>query len=225
MNRLIASLTFDDGWKTQLTKAVPILDTHGYKGTFYIETQWLYTPNGDRMQPWDVEFLARDGHEIGSHSVTHPYLQWQFWAWPEIAWSKQVLEEIVGRGNVQSFAYPFGRQHTIVRYLVRRAGYTTARILKGKNRGYTWKGTDPFRIECHSVKRDTTTEDIDEWIRVATIEGYWLVFNFHQIQSGPYAWGCISEMLRYVCEKLHECGAIVEPFSAAAERVLEQQNI
>lgn len=62
------SLTFDDGAQSQLDKAVPLLNEHHLKATFYIN------PRGndfmERLQPWREVALA--GHEVGNHTVNHP---------------------------------------------------------------------------------------------------------------------------------------------------------
>jgi len=62
------SLTFDDGRPDQLTKAIPILNDLGFKGTFYV------CPSGDKwmenLAPWVDIFKA--GHEIGNHTISHP---------------------------------------------------------------------------------------------------------------------------------------------------------
>lgn len=61
------SLTFDDGVESQLTKAIPLMDKRGLKGTFYL------TPRGhdwnERLAPWKK--VADNGHEIGNHTLSH----------------------------------------------------------------------------------------------------------------------------------------------------------
>jgi peptidoglycan-N-acetylglucosamine deacetylase len=63
------SLTFDDGIQTQLDNAIPVLDSHGLKGTFYVnprpEPFWE-----ERLERWQE--ASRNGHEIGNHTVNHP---------------------------------------------------------------------------------------------------------------------------------------------------------
>lgn len=63
------SLTFDDGIVTQLDNAVPCLNEHGFKGTFYINPY-----RGDRWEQlldrWKE--TSQQGHEIGNHTCTHP---------------------------------------------------------------------------------------------------------------------------------------------------------
>ncbi len=66
------SITFDDNCPGQFTHARPALDARGYKGTFFVIT------GGSQcgLRDWDtLRSVARAGHEIGSHSVTHPQLQ------------------------------------------------------------------------------------------------------------------------------------------------------
>lgn len=60
------SLTFDDGYDSQLDYAVPALDAKGMKATFYI-TETAIT--GSRVDDWKKLPLA--GHEIGNHSKHH----------------------------------------------------------------------------------------------------------------------------------------------------------
>lgn len=72
------SLTFDDGLLDAYTVVMPLLDKFGYKGTFYVVTNWADNANGKAQRPnrrymnWEqIKALADDGHEIGNHSVKH----------------------------------------------------------------------------------------------------------------------------------------------------------
>lgn len=60
------SLTFDDARDSQLDVAVPILDAHGIRATFFV----LPAPVSRRRPDWQA--VLRNGHEIGNHTVTHP---------------------------------------------------------------------------------------------------------------------------------------------------------
>ena len=62
------TLTFDDGCRGQLSVAEPMLASRGWKGTFNIVTGWK-----SGIMSWDeIRELKRRGHEIASHSVSHP---------------------------------------------------------------------------------------------------------------------------------------------------------
>jgi peptidoglycan/xylan/chitin deacetylase (PgdA/CDA1 family) len=62
-------LTFDDGWKNQITKAVPIMDKYGLKATFFIVCN--YQDKEGRMTWDDVSNLGKLGHDIQSHTMNH----------------------------------------------------------------------------------------------------------------------------------------------------------
>ena len=61
------SITFDDGLGCQLTTAIPIMESHGLKGSFYMcpRDAWWEELAGD----W-AEAAAR-GHELGNHTYSH----------------------------------------------------------------------------------------------------------------------------------------------------------
>lgn len=60
-----ATFTFDDGAPSHYEYAAPLFDNYGYKASFYLVTKW--NPDWTKFQE-----LAKNGHEIGSHSDTHP---------------------------------------------------------------------------------------------------------------------------------------------------------
>jgi peptidoglycan-N-acetylglucosamine deacetylase len=67
------SLTFDDGTRTQRELGVAILDEYRLRGTFYVNPRGT-TPSAadwrEAMAPWAA--VARAGHELGNHTLTHP---------------------------------------------------------------------------------------------------------------------------------------------------------
>ena len=65
--RAAVSLAYDDALASQLDNAVPALDRHGFKATFYV-------PPGqgtlaERLEEWRA--VGRNGHELGNHSLFH----------------------------------------------------------------------------------------------------------------------------------------------------------
>ena len=110
-NNKAVILTFDDGYKSQYTNAKPILDKYGYKASFYIVCnnvgggEGLVHPNV-KMTWEDIIALYNEGHDIGSHSMSHANLDelsekgMEY----EIGESKQCL---LNHGiNPTSFSYP-----------------------------------------------------------------------------------------------------------------------
>ncbi|MEZ4521739.1 MAG: polysaccharide deacetylase family protein [Thermomicrobiales bacterium] len=114
-----AIITFDDGPQSQWA-AADILDQYGYKGIFFVH------PNGE-LRPDQLRDLVARGHEIGSHSFSHPYLTQvsDDQLWYEVYDSRIALEEITG-SRVNFFAYPFGAWDSRVISVVKAAGYCGA---------------------------------------------------------------------------------------------------
>lgn len=61
------SLTYDDGLPVHTEVVGPLLQEHGLRGTFYVPA---LSDLGDHPEHW--RRLARDGHELGNHTLFHP---------------------------------------------------------------------------------------------------------------------------------------------------------
>jgi peptidoglycan/xylan/chitin deacetylase (PgdA/CDA1 family) len=96
-------LNFDDTSVNQI-RSVPILDKHGFKGTFFPVCGWITTQAG-----WDqIEALLSSGMDVQSHTMSHPNLN---------ILSREELGTEVGQAkqcflnhdvNTTIFAYPYG---------------------------------------------------------------------------------------------------------------------
>ena len=64
------SLTFDDGMKSQLDNAWPVLKKHHIHGTFFVSMR----VDGFETRKQEWKRLAEEGNELGNHTVTHPCL-------------------------------------------------------------------------------------------------------------------------------------------------------
>jgi peptidoglycan/xylan/chitin deacetylase (PgdA/CDA1 family) len=107
-NNKAIMLGFDDGWKSQITYAKPILDKYGFKASFFVVCNYINSGEMRRMNWQDIARLQKDGMDIESHSMTHtPYLNklHQSGLDYEIGGSKQCL---ASHGyNPTIFAYPY----------------------------------------------------------------------------------------------------------------------
>lgn len=89
MNGMI-SLTFDDGLDCHLDRAIPILEHHGLRGTFYV-------PVGDETferRHADWRAAAAAGHELGNHSIFHPGVSSKSWVTEGIALESYTLDRM-----------------------------------------------------------------------------------------------------------------------------------
>ncbi len=94
--------TFDDGTPNQFALAVPMFNEFGYPLTLFLVPQWV--KNWD-----DVTFALTSGHEIASHSVTHPNLS-ELSAGQqeaELRNAKDTLEARVPGLKCLTIAYPY----------------------------------------------------------------------------------------------------------------------
>jgi sialate O-acetylesterase len=61
-------LTYDDALNTHMDAVVPLLDSLGFKGSFYVSGS---SPGlTERVGEWTA--VAREGHELGNHTLFHP---------------------------------------------------------------------------------------------------------------------------------------------------------
>ena len=89
-----ASFTFEDGAPSHITDAAPLFEKYGYRASFYLVVNW--NPNWEGFQE-----LADNGHEIGSHSRTHP----QNMSGEEKG-SKEDIEDHISNHPCLTVAYP-----------------------------------------------------------------------------------------------------------------------
>lgn len=120
------ALTFDDGYEDAYTQAFPVLQAHGFVGTFYVITDRIGQPG---YLSWEqIKAMHAAGMEIGSHTVSHPDLSVNDLATvsEQLVTSREVLEAELN-APVLSFCYPFGKYDpATMPALVRDAGYTSA---------------------------------------------------------------------------------------------------
>lgn len=130
--------SFDDSSR-YITFCANMLEKHGFKGTFYLNTKGL-----EEIGRKVIKQLHSVGHEIGSHSVTHCDLTKlsENDILYELKVSKEVLEGIIDE-KVRSFAYPYGCFNKITKELARVAGYENARTTEPFN-VYEWIHQDPY---------------------------------------------------------------------------------
>jgi peptidoglycan/xylan/chitin deacetylase (PgdA/CDA1 family) len=131
-----AAVTFDDGFVSVLENALPELRERRIPATLFVPSGWLGQPPGwirnahSRarrecvMKAAQLRAASRDGLEIGSHTVSHPYLDQlpPDEAFREISLSKQELEAVL-QTPVTSLSFPHGVFTPAIVEEARRFGY------------------------------------------------------------------------------------------------------
>ncbi len=174
----MVTLSFDDGWKSIFTNAVPTLGN--LKSTHFIYTGAVAGSYSSYMAPSDLAALAANGHEIAVHGHGHLHLNdlSQAEKEAEILDSKNYL---ISLGITPStFAYPFGEgwDNEAVRTILTDAGFVGARSVV---RGYNYKDTDKLALRVQSIDHTTTAAEITGWIDTAVTEKAWLILMFHEV--------------------------------------------
>ncbi|MBB5352288.1 peptidoglycan/xylan/chitin deacetylase (PgdA/CDA1 family) [Haloferula luteola] len=113
-----AVITIDDGWKAVYTDAYPILKEFQYPFTLFLYKN--YIDGGSKALTTSmVEEMQKNGAELGSHSVTHPYpatvkshrkkgpADYEAFLRTEFGESKHFLDEHF-HTEVTTYAYPGG---------------------------------------------------------------------------------------------------------------------
>lgn len=125
-------LTFDDGYKSFLQYAYPILTKHGFTATLFVYTDYVGTRNA--MSWDDLRRLADEGFTIGAHSKSHGDLRrhqgetaeaFTQRMQTELAQPLQLFRTRLGR-EPKFLAYPYGAHDDDVVRKVQDYGYTAA---------------------------------------------------------------------------------------------------
>ena len=118
-------ISFDDGYLSQYTHALPVLRSYGWPGDLNLQVDFLKPVGG--LRPWRVRDLVAAGWELDAHTFTHPDLT--------TVDASRLWHEVDGSGKelrrrfhvpVAFFCYPGGRFDARVVAAVRRAGYLGA---------------------------------------------------------------------------------------------------
>ena len=177
-NRAMVSLTFDDGWQSQYTNGLPMLNSYNVKGTFYLVSSFLNT--NSYLTTEQAKTIEQAGNEIGAHTVSHPdlttlnatKLNYQ------LAQSKQTLESLFGL--IKDFASPYGAYNDQVIAAIKHY-YSSHR---STDAGYNSKDNfDVYDIRTQTILSTTTVQEIDSWIAQAQHDKTWLVLLIHEVNT------------------------------------------
>ncbi len=121
-SRRYVVLTFDDGHRSQIEFASPILKEYGFTATFFIVTDWIGT--SDFASEDDLIELVAAGMDIQSHTASHMFLMElnSHQAVKELLGSKKKLESILNR-PVDFLSLPGGRSDRSIWQLCGSYGY------------------------------------------------------------------------------------------------------
>lgn len=189
------SYTFDDACPNQFTTALPMFDEFDFKATMFIVTNW--SPNWPALKS-----AALKGHEIASHTVSHPTLdklniEQQT---TELKNSQETIDAQITNQKCLTLAYPYcalGDKQSCEKY------YIAARGCQGFIEPNTPKDfMNISSVICGSSGSVKTTADFNDRIDNAAKTNGWCVFLIHGIDNdngySPLPSAVLKESLKYI---------------------------
>jgi peptidoglycan/xylan/chitin deacetylase (PgdA/CDA1 family) len=154
-------ITFDDGWATTYTVALPILKKYGYTATLFVTTD-LIGSSRQALTWQQVKALEASGViDVQCHTRTHPNLadpedrnikEYLAFLKDELVDSRKELAKQIGK-TCQYLAYPYGATNHLVVALAQKDGYRA---------GFTVdRGANPFFVTNFRVLRSMVFGDED----------------------------------------------------------------
>ena len=155
--RINVVITFDDGYRSWMSRAVPLLKELSMPATFFVASgfldlcpveaarfvQYRLRRNSETtgvLRRQDLQGIVEDGFTVGGHTCNHVNLAQtrdREEIRREVVIDKQVLEKITRR-EIKYFAYPFGEccnPSTDILTLLKEVGYKAAvTLIPGFNR-------------------------------------------------------------------------------------------
>ena len=191
------SFTFDDGLLSQSVNVRPILNQHGFNGTFYVLPPYLADENQDtiwRYGTWpDFQSMAAEGNEIGSHTMRHYDLTTLQWGdvnddgtlLYELYQSKIFIEQKIPAEKCISLNYPYTLHNSIVdsaASLFYENGRTLGQVPNDSSLAeQEWYGLKAKIVEFE-LPRDSVEADLDE---------LYTFLNWLQNSINNHKWGMI----------------------------------
>lgn len=133
----VVGITFDDGYRNNLTEALPILQKYGFTATCYMVSgqiggynQWDESkgiPKNPLMNLEELKQWLNAGMKIGAHTHNHVSLTHvnDELAHTEILQSKNELERLLNI-RVQDFCYPYGHFNKNHVQILKELGFKTS---------------------------------------------------------------------------------------------------
>jgi peptidoglycan/xylan/chitin deacetylase (PgdA/CDA1 family) len=154
-------ITFDDGWRSTYTIALPILRKYGYPATLFV-TNDLIESDPKALSWKQVKALENSGvFDVQCHTQTHSNLAdpagrdlkaYLAFLREELIVSRAELRKRIGK-SCSFLAYPYGAQNHLVVAMAQKAGYRAGFTVE--------RGANPFFVSDYRVLRSQVYGDTD----------------------------------------------------------------
>jgi peptidoglycan/xylan/chitin deacetylase (PgdA/CDA1 family) len=123
----VIAITFDDGYKSVLNNAVPLLRKYDFPYTIFINTERI--GHSPEFMSWkQLNQLRQEGATIANHTTVHSHLVRQRDDENYFQWRKRIEEEIMQAENKirhqlgespGMLAYPYGEYNNLIKLIVK----------------------------------------------------------------------------------------------------------
>lgn len=240
----IICLTYDDGLKSQLDIAIPQLDSAGLKATFFLNSVNGTPPPVIGKGSYELEKwkrAAKEGHELGNHSLFHPCpekLGWQKGIaiesytiaklMLELKCCDEMLTLIDGKNSHPIYAYPCNnmmvhdtdyseslKKTGFIKY-ARAGGDENSIIVDLRNLNY-------MKVPSYFVQQGTSGNELIRFAEKIRREGGVGIYQFHGIDSQIFQVSSVAhkQLLDYL--KQNQAEILVTTFSKALD-LISQRN-
>lgn len=190
-----ASFTFDDGAPSHVSDGGPLFDKYGYKATFNVVVNWNPDWSG-------FGNMAKNGHEIASHSNSHG----QNMSGEEASSKQAIAGKIQQKYGIITVAYP---NCNVPNKSAVQQNYVIGRICNG-----SWQsqpdmmgkdGPSDWTMASAIMTGSTGTNDFKGNMQKAVQQGGWIAFLTHGFEGknngsatySPTPIGSIEDGLRW----------------------------
>src|SRR4030095_7592356 len=227
-------LTYDDALNVHLDNAIPLLDSLGLKGTFYLTA---FAPGSKNRIP-DWRKAAVNGHELGNHTLYHPCVGGKGREWVnvendmnhyslvrmvnEVRMTNVFLQAIDGKTK-RTFAFTCGDMKIGDSLFINgmKNDFVAARAVRHEM--HKIGEIDLYNVDCYAVNGETG-EQMIEWVKKAIETNSLLVILFHGVGGGHslnVSSDAHRELLQYL--KKNENDLMIGTMLEVAEHVNEWQ--
>lgn len=217
-NRGLVTLTFDDASRTQYTNGFPIMQKHGFKGTYYLTTgsldgYWYMTPQ-------EVLNLHNTGNQIGAHTLDHEDLTTVSAARldQELREPQEYLENLLGE-PVLDFCTPYGSYNSTVLTQINKYYRSHRTTEDGFN---TKQNLNVHELVVQNIYKNTSNKQIQKWVNQAQKDNSWLILVYHEIKSNPGQYDVSTKKFNGHLNTIKKTGAPVVTLDQALNELLPQ---
>ena len=179
--KALITFQFDHPFITQYTKAKPLFDSKGIKGSLMVNINEV--GKSKYFMTWDqLKEMRDEGWEIGGHSTTHPNMKTldEEAIRYELSENKTILESH-GFMDVKNFAYPYNWYDIDVVYVI--SDYFRSARTSVAQTGFRInpKRIHPYELSGYEARLSIdNVADTFKYVDKAQKEGRWLIFILHE---------------------------------------------